>query len=174
MKKKAFSLFELILVVVLIGLVYSIVLGRINNKKEVRIDSLKNLKYTLSQNNPNHKKFELIVYGDKCQNFTLKGIEKELKLNPSIFENIKVYKVKNGNLERVDFPPYIKDDEIYDVCLRFKIFPNGSSSSYIIEKDEKYYIFNPYFLSTKVTNEKDEAINIYTQKELLDEYKSYF
>ncbi len=170
MQKKAFSLFELMLVVILIGLVYSLVLGKMPNKKRVKITTLKDLKYTLSKAKIANTTLQLIVY-DRCNKFSLKGSNKELDINPEIFQNIKIYKVKNENLDEITFAPYIKDDDIYDVCLRFYLYKNGSSSNYIIEKNEKYYIYNPYYPQTIVTTDKDKAIEIFTQKELLDEYK---
>ena len=161
MSKKAFTLFELILVVILIGLVYSLVLEKISNKKSVDMQNLKDLKQVLLKNNIN----KLIVY-DKCKK-TLPE-----KINPKLFKNIEVYTVKDESLEKVEFNPIKIKDDIYDVCLKFEINNNKSSSSFIIKQNQKYYVFHPYFQETKVFNSEDEAISNFINKKEKDEFKN--
>ena len=160
MSKKAFTLFELILVVVIIGLVYSLILGKINNKKKINITHIENLKSLLIQKNQN----SLIIY-NKCS-------YSNLDIDINLFKNIEVYTVKNESLEKLSFPPVKIKDEIYDVCLNYKIYPNKSSSSYIIKKENKYIVFHPYFQNTSVFNNEDEAINNFINKKEKDEYEN--
>ena len=159
--KKAFTLFELILVVIIIGLVYSLVLGKISNKKNIEVQSLKDLKNILIKNNIK----ELIVY-DKCKK------TKPNSITPEIFNNIKVYTVRNENIEKIEFNPIKIKDDIFDVCLKFEINDNKSSSSYIIKQNEKYYVFHPYFQKTKVFDSEDEAISDFINKKEKDEFKN--
>lgn len=161
MQKKAFTLFELILVVIIIGLVYSLVLGKITNKKNIKVQNLKDLKSILIKNNIK----QFIVYG-KCDK------TKPNKINPDLFKDIKVYTVKNETLEKVEFNPIQIKDEIYDVCLKFNINQNKSSSSYIIKQNEKYFVFHPYFQKTKVFTQEDEAISNFINKKEKDEYQN--
>jgi len=163
--KKAFSLFELILVVILIGLVYSLVLGKINNKNNLKVHKLKNLKSILLSYP--QKKIELIVY-DKCKRVSINGIEKDFDTN--IFKDIEVYDVEDERLIQINFDPYIQKEKVYDVCLRFNIYKNKSSSSYIIKKNNKYILFYPYFKNSEVYLTEDEAIEAFTNKKLLDIY----
>ena len=161
LQKKAFTLFELILVVIIIGLVYSLVLGKITNKKNIEVQNLKDLKKILIKNNIN----KLLVY-DKCKK------TKPYNINPELFKDIQVYTVINDNIEKVEFNPIKIKEEIYDVCLKFDINKNQSSSSYIIKQNDKYFVFHPYFQETKVFDNEDEAINNFVNKKEKDEYKN--
>ena len=153
MKKKAFSLFELILVIILIGIVYSLVLGKITSRKNIHINNIKDLKATLL-----HRGLKKLIVYDKCT----KTIPNTI--NPNIFKNIEVYNLINNNIEKIEFNPIKIKDNIYDVCLKFEIFNNRSSSSFIIKKDKNYYVFHPYFRQTKVFDNIEDATDDLTNK----------
>jgi type II secretory pathway pseudopilin PulG len=164
--KKAFSLFELILVIILIGIVYSLVLGKLDKKQNLTINKIENLKDILSSNS---QSIELIVF-DKCSRVIINNKEKDF--DKTLFKDIEVYTVENDTLKRVEFAPISINDKIYDVCLKFKIFKNGSSSSFIIKKDEKYIVFFPYFKNSEVFTNESDAIEAYQHIKLLEEYNS--
>lgn len=160
MKKKAFSLFELILVVILIGLVYSLVLDKINIKKNIHIKELKSLKKLLPLDT------KLIVY-DRCQ-------KQNIKID-NIFKNIKVYTVENDSLKEVEFAPYQdKNGNIYDVCLRFQKFQNGSITPYIIKQNDNYVVFYPYFKEPEKFSDAQSAIDAFLETKLLKEFKDEY
>jgi len=162
--KKAFSLFELILVIILIGLIYSIVLDKISNKNSLHINKIENIKGILKAKTT--EKISLIVF-DKCKRVLINGKEKEF--DSKIFQNIEVYRIKNETLEKVEFDPIFIKDKIYDVCFKFNIYKNGSSSSYIIKKENKFIILYPYFRDSKVVSDEDEAVKELTNQDLMDE-----
>jgi hypothetical protein len=163
--KKAFSLFELILVIILIGLVYSLVLGKLDKKQHLTIKKLENLKEILSKNSSNS--LEMIVF-DKCSRVLINGKEKDF--NSNLFQDIEVFTVENESLKKIDFSPITINEKVYDVCLKFNIFKNNSSSSYIVKKKDKYIVFYPYFKNSEVFTNESDAIDAYTNKELLEEY----
>ncbi len=163
MNKKAFSLFELVLVVVIIGFVYSLVLGKINSKKNIHIQRLENLRQLLPKGS------ELIVF-DRCSKVVLKNSSKNI--NSNIFHDIQVFTVENDNLKEIDFSPFKDKENLYDVCLRFKIFDNGSCSSYIIKQNDNYIVFHPYFKKTEIYHDKDKAISAFLESDVLEEYKN--
>ncbi len=170
MNKKAFTLFELMVVVMIIGIVYSLVLGNFNTKNRVSISSIENIKKALMPHWKKGHKVDLIVY-DKCSKSILainnEPMEDlELNLNNKIFKNIKVYKNDLYNDKRsIAFPSIKIENKIYKSCFRFSIFPNGSSSSYIVKSENKFYLFFPIFVNTLITNDLDSAMEIYTNEE---------
>jgi len=157
--KKAFSLFELLLVVILISLVYSLVLDKMNGKKKVNTTSLMNLKSSMLEKNQN-----LLIIYDKCS-------KSNLDIDLNLFKDIKVYSLKGEVLEKKEFAPIKIKDKIYNVCFKYEIFPNKSSSSFIAKKDEKYFVFHPYFQKIKKFDNENDAINDFINKEEKDEFK---
>ena len=157
--KRAFSLFELLLVVIIISLVYSLVLNKINNKKRVNTTNLTNLKSSMLKKNQ-----KLLIVYDKCS-------KSNLDIDLTLFKGIKVYSLKGEVLEKKEFPPIKIKDEIYDVCFKYEIFPNKSSSSFIVKKDDTYFVFHPYFQKIKKFDNEDDAINDFINKKEKDEFK---
>jgi len=168
--KRGFSLFELMLVVILIGLIYSLVLGKINKKKVININKLENLKSVLSSSK-NSEKIQLIVY-DNCKKIHLLGLDKKLNIDISLFKDLTTYKLDtSNNLKKVEFTPILVDKKIYDVCFNFTIYENESSSNYIVKQNNKFIVFNSYFKDSYITDNEDDAIVNFTNKEVLERFK---
>ena len=170
MTKRGFSLFELMLVVILIGLIYSLVLGKVNKKKTVIINKIENLKSILTSSSSNEK-IELNIY-DNCKKIHLKGLDKKININIELFKDISIYKVdSSNNLQKIEYSPIFVKDKVYDVCFNFTIFPNKSSSSYIVKQDNRYIVFHSYYEDTYVTTSEDEAIASLTNQKDLERFK---
>lgn len=170
MSRRGFSLFELMLVVILIGLVYSLVLGKVNKKKIVKINKLENLRTILSSSN-NNQHIELNIY-DNCKKITVLGLDKKIDIDTSIFKDIIVYKVDtSNNLKKIEFTPILVDKKVYEVCFNFTIYKNKSSSSYIVKQDNRYIVFHSYFKDSYTTPNEDEAIEYLTNQKELKEFK---
>jgi prepilin-type N-terminal cleavage/methylation domain-containing protein len=168
--KKAFTLFELMVVVMIIGIVYSLVLGTFNPKNSIKIANLKNIKQGLLPHWKKGHKVEFYVY-DKCSKSIvyINGEPKE-NIKPdiqnSLFDKIKVYKKdRYGDKTELEFTPVKLENKIYKSCFKYTIFPNGSSSSYIIYSNKKYYILYPYFKDTQISTSIDDAFELYQQKQ---------
>jgi prepilin-type N-terminal cleavage/methylation domain-containing protein len=169
-KKSAFTLFEMIIVVALIGIIYTVVLQNFNTKKNVQILKIQNLKESLLPLYKKGNRIDLYIY-DRCKKATL-FINNEVresykpKINIREFEDLKTYKLDNmGELQELEFTPILLEEKLQEVCFKFSIFKNGSSSSYIVKKDKKYYIFYPYFQDVNTSLDEDEAIDLLTHKE---------
>ena len=117
----------------------------------------------------------LIVY-DKCSKILLysnnqnANCKNDIDLN--LFKNIKVYSLKDEVLEKKEFPPIKIKDEIYNVCFKYEIFPNKSSSSFIAKQNDTYFVFHPYFQKIKSFDNEDDAINDFINKKEKDEFKN--
>ncbi len=170
MKRSAFTLFELIIVVALIGIIYAVVLTNFNTKKDVKIIKLQNLKNSLMPIWSKGKRVDLIIYNNCKEAILLLNKEPQNSYKPTIklseFKGLKAYKIDEfGDLKEIEFLPILIDEKLYQPCFKFTIYKNGSSSSYILEKDEHYYIFYPYFGDVNQSDDKDEAIEMLTHKQ---------
>ena len=170
MNRKAFTLFELMVVVMIIGVVYSLVLGSFDPKKSIKLPSLQYIKDSLLPYWIKGTKVELVIY-DRCHEATLlinDEVQDEIEtdINADIFKDIKVYKndIHNG-VRDILFAPVLIENRLHKVCFRFTLFPNGSSSSYVVKSGKKYYAYFPYFEETYTTTTLDDAFDVYQKKE---------
>ncbi len=168
MNKKAFTLFELMIVVIIIGVVYSLVLGTFDPKKSVNITKFEDLKSALVPQWTKGAKVDLYLY-DRCRKsaiFINDEIKEDIKfeLDIKIFKDIKVYKSDRlGDKRKIQFAPALINDKVHKVCFKYTIFPNGSSSSFIAKSGKKYYTFFPYFEQTYISSRIDDALEHYTK-----------
>ena len=170
LNRKAFTLFELMVVVMIIGVVYALVLGSFDPKKSVKITTLQYIKDTISPYWTKGTKVEMVIY-DRCQESALiinNEIQEDVEanINPDIFKDIKVFKNDRHNGKReIKFSPILIDNRIHKVCFRFTLFPNGSSSSYVVQSGKKFYVYFPYFEETYITTTLDDAFEVYQKRE---------
>lgn len=170
LNRKAFTLFELMVVVMIIGVVYSLVLGSFDPKKSIKIVTLQYIKDALSPYWTKGVKVELVVY-DRCRESALlinNEIQEEIEtnINADMFKGIKVYKNDRHNGEReITFAPILVENRLHKVCFRFTLFPNGSNSSYVAKSGKRYYTYFPYFEETYVTTKLDDALEVAQKKE---------
>ena len=169
MNRKAFTLFELMIVVILVGTVYALVLTNFNTKKKVRIAKIENIKRSLFPFWSKGKQVDLYLF-DNCKKSALfindtYQEEFSLDIKKKEFENIEVYKTDyRGESKKVEYPPIMIEKKLHKVCFKYTIFNNGSSSSYIIKKDKRYYIYYPYFQDVNISDNLSEAMDLYTHK----------
>jgi len=169
--RNAFTLFELMIVVLIIGIVYALVLGHFDPKQRIKVFSLSSLRDTLSQIHHEGQRIDLVVYG-KCKKtayFINNELQEKMKVDISdtIFQDLKVYKSDPFGHEReISFTPVIINDRLEPVCFKYTIYPNGSGSNYIVFKksEEKYYIFPPYFEDVNSTDSLEEALALFTHE----------
>jgi prepilin-type N-terminal cleavage/methylation domain-containing protein len=154
--KKAFSLIELLIVILIIGIIYTLSIGnfkKIKDAGEVKL-SLKNLKEYLQ--NIEHQHSVEILCVDECascdifvdtEKFTSKSIENFLD------KSVKVY--------RYDFNLGMVEKEFKNgVCFSFDVDKKGVSSQYIVEYDSKVYDYTTYLDDTKVYNSLQEVSEV--------------
>jgi prepilin-type N-terminal cleavage/methylation domain-containing protein len=171
LNRKAFTLFELMVVVMIIGVVYSLVLGSFNPKNSLTITNIQNLKNALSKYWTKNNQVDFYVY-DRCSKsilFINGEPKKDIKLdiNNKLFKNIKAYKLdRYGSKQLLEFSSVRLEKKIYKSCFKYSIFANGSSSSYVIKNNNKFYTLYPYFEDTKVSKNFDDAFELYKQTEL--------
>ncbi len=127
MSKLAFSLIELILVVILIGLIsfLTIRLPSFSSSKNISIENLREVLY------PNG---EFYLFSDGSEMIKDKNITLNLK-----FELPEVY-IYNGNFfEKKEFG-FLKNKKI---IFKYSV-KNGIGDSFILKNGENYYVFKPF------------------------------
>jgi prepilin-type N-terminal cleavage/methylation domain-containing protein len=142
MQKRAFSLIELMIVIVIIGVVYSLALSRIKApKKEVVAPSLVTLKSYLRSFSKDHNRVELLCK-DSCDACSLFVDGKKIKDVKSFFDATVTF-------YRYDF--FLGDVALErQSCFDFSIDKEGVSDQVIIVYKDKAYDYTPYFDDVKV------------------------
>ncbi len=151
-------------VVILIGIVYALVISDLNPKNRLQIPKLETLKESLLPYWRQGSRLDLYLYDD-CKKLLLR-IDGEvpeklkIKLDPKLFEGVEVYRIDPFyDPKEVHFPPLFYEKGIHDVCFAFTIYPNESSSSFIVKQGGKIYLFYPYLHPVEVLTSMEEAID---------------
>lgn len=170
MRRSAFTLFEIMIVVLIIGVIYSLVLGTFDPKKSIKVITLEHIKSALSPHWKKGKRVDFYIY-DRCQKSALlvdDELQEEINIDISldIFKDVKVYKndIHSGERE-IEFSPVLIDEKLHKVCFRYTIFPNSSSSSYVVKSGKKYYAFFPYFKESYITSKLSDALQMQRSEE---------
>ncbi len=155
--KKAFTLFELLIVILLMGLIVLFVFSTPTIPKERQeAVTFKTLPKFLRKNLKGNG--ELVCINNCSSCFYLNGSSK-----PQSFSLPLQLKVKNVYiLDRSDNPAKIEYGRFKDkkVCLRLKHYKNGSISQEILELDGDKFLFIPAFFGDgKVFESLTEAQN---------------
>ena len=167
--KRAFTLFELMVVVMIIGIVYAVVLGRFNPKEHIKIVQLDSLRDILTERHQEGQRLDLILY-DGCKKAALfvNNIYQEkmdINLKPRLFEGVQTFKSDPyGHARKIEFIPVVIDDKLQPVCFQYTVYPNGSASNYIVVQKQHYYVFPPYFEDVNVTESMEEALALFTHE----------
>lgn len=169
MHKKAFTLIELMLVVVIIGVIYGLVIGSMKkiNKTEEHLDfsTLPAYLETLHQQND-----VAFVCVDNCRKCSLYIDDEPVKKMTPFMKDLKglrfwSYNANTGTRELRFTSIFDEDDREYDVCFRYEIFKDGSSTEMVVETRKDVYDYRG--LSHKVDHYSSlQELEEQRQKEL--------
>jgi prepilin-type N-terminal cleavage/methylation domain-containing protein len=158
MQKRAFSLIELMIVIVIIGVVYSLALSRIKTPTQKSQPlSFLTLKSYLLGFSKDHKSVELLCE-KSCDKCVILSDGKELAEVKSFFD-------KSVEFYRYDF--FLGDVALNrESCFDFSIDGDGVSDQVIIVYKDKVYDYTPYFTDVveydsleKLKDAKEERIS---------------
>jgi prepilin-type N-terminal cleavage/methylation domain-containing protein len=153
--KPAFSLLELMIVIIIISLVYALTFASMRkSQKEPRSLRAENLKSTLFEQGLSHTEGEFFCL-DKCtQCFLYQNGETTEYSGKLALGDLEVYRMeKNNRLEKVEYGRY-RD---HPVCLRFKFHHNGSSTQMVLQNKSGIYYLPALFGETAKTDSLEEA-----------------
>ncbi len=144
MNKKAFTLLEILIVIILVSIIYSITLSNFNLKqKKLDTVTLSNLKQLLSSFEYNEK-INIKCINNKnieCLLFIDEKLQEEKITN--LFKSCPdVYKYSK-NQDRLEFDDFeFEDLSVVQVCFEFDLYKNGKSSQMIVDTGKNTYIFD--------------------------------
>ncbi|MCK5293960.1 MAG: prepilin-type N-terminal cleavage/methylation domain-containing protein [Arcobacteraceae bacterium] len=142
--KQAFTLIEIIIVVIIIGIVYYFSLSNLNVNSLVKRDNVvlinikqKLLKYDFNDN----VTLKCIKDGKLCYIF-VDGVQEEKSIENLFKQKPTVY-TYDKNLDLIEFEDLeFERLESYEVCFEYSINKYQKSKDMVVEVDDKVYIFN--------------------------------
>ena len=143
MQKRAFTLLELLLVVVIIGVIYGLVINsmqKVNDKESaLGFESLPSFMKSFHQRNR-----VALICTDNCKACGLYVDGEKVKEVDPFMEEERVlrfwsFNANTGTQELRFTPIFDEDDREFDVCFKYEIFEDGSSSEMIIETEKQSY-----------------------------------
>jgi len=156
--RKAFSLLELLIVIMIISISYMLVFSSMQKAStEPKALTPLNLRLSLLDNNiTGDREFLCINNSAKC--FIYQSNNMIPYAHKISLKDIEVYKVNSeDNTYKVDYGRF-KDEKI---SFRFKIYANGSSSQMIIKKGNKFFYLPTFFGKPQIVSSLDEAKDLW-------------
>jgi hypothetical protein len=157
--KSSFTLFELLVVILLISILYAIFVERLPSKERlVKSQGLQELP-SLLEGYPFEDKVELICT-DNCRRcFIYVDGNRTKEIDSPFTQEVRVYDYDiHGLLSQLHFPPIFDEENLpQEVCLRYSLYANGSRSSYILQHGPTFYIFFPYLRSPRKSDSLQRA-----------------
>ena len=148
-RHKAFTLMEIMVVIILIGIIYALMLAYMKPKKENVSLGITSPLRALLLPYWNHTHLFMICE-HKCEKCTIYDDNNSIIAKNILFplKNIDIKDVYsfngNGRLENEVFLRALSSDE--KICLRYDLYPNKSSSELFIENENgSVFYFPPYF-----------------------------
>jgi len=156
-KHSAFSLLELIVVVLLVSLIGFLVFSSaIKQQKKKEVLDPTTLPATFRKTFQGQGDVELFCI-NKCTECYVAQGKKITAYDGGIQfgKNVEIYQMDADNhLVQRDELGRIKDKKI---CLRYHLYPNGSTTQMVISNDQGIYFLPSYFGEAKKVKEMDDA-----------------
>ena len=162
---KAFSLIELLIVIVIIGVVYTMAIGNFEQIKDKKIKiTLKNLKEYL-QDIPHEKEVKFLCL-DGCTNCNIFVDNKKIKELENVFDNfldssveIYRYEFSLGAIEKNQHRYFNEQDTQESICFEYSVNKKGVGEDMLVKYKDFVYDFSSYFTSVKIYNSIQDAID---------------
>lgn len=160
MLKKAFSLIELLIVIVIIGVVYTLAVQGIQkmNEKESSL-SISTLKEYLTDRE--YEKSVRLLCLDDCSicDIFVDG-KKSQKIEEFLDSEVRFYRYEllYGFIEKEKGTFFNENDVEEDVCFSYTINKEGIGDQVLIEYKESFYDLSPYFSQTLEYSSLEDAL----------------
>jgi len=149
--KKGFTLFELLLVIVLIAVLYGVFINKLTAKPKGGVAGVPTLETIGAYLQPVAEAADgdvSLVCLDECRECSVYADGKKTEgAAVTLFEALPaVYRRDGlGQFQEVKFLP-VKDSDgvLQNVCFRYTLYRNGSRSSYIVGYNDVYYLYDAY------------------------------
>lgn len=174
MQKKAFTLIELIIVVIIMGVVYNLAIVNFNKVNDASEKlTLLTLKEYLAKL-PHEKSSELICLDDcsTCKVVVDGNVTDEIE--DFLDESVKVYRYDDAyGAVLKELRVYFNSEDVeQSVCFDYKVFSNGVGDQIFVEYKEKYYDFTRYFEKTAQYDSMEDLIE--ARENMISDVKNDF
>ena len=150
------------IVVVIVGLIYSLAIGGLRNFKDKKqsislLDLPQKLKNIAPKSNVRYvcidrcKKCMVLVDGQIASDEFAKLVDDDIR--------VYAHDSYSGSREYVFTPYFTKNENEEDVCFSFEVYKDGSFSKMILEYKDKFYDYYSPLSEVKVYDELQEAID---------------
>jgi len=167
--KRAFSLIELLIVIMIIGVVYTLAIGNFKKLSEehskLTLENLKEYLYSIK-----HSKSVKLLCLDDCSECDLYvDGNKSRTVEGFLDKSVKVYRYEfsYGAVEMEKEVYFNIDDVEEDVCFSYEVDKRGVGDQMLVEFKTKVYDYSSYFTKTAVYNSVEDAVN--AREELIRE-----
>ena len=154
--KRAFTLFELLIAMILVSLLYYFAISSFE-KKSFNLNSgvsLKNLKYSLLHNYDFEDSISIQCIEDdlSCFLFIDGALQKKTKLD-SLFKDKPTIYNYSPSLETIEFKDLeLEELESYHIVFKYRCIKSGKCSEYIVQTSKKVFLFNDIYTYPKELN----------------------
>ena len=167
--KKAFSLIELMIVIVIIGVIYTLAVSKLQNVGTQKlVPTFSNLKeYLFTYVKKDTKEVRLLCLDDcKSCNLYVDSVKQEKEIEPFFDDSVEVYRYDfvQGVVEMQESTFFNQEGRQENVCFSFSMNKDLVSDQVIVVYEEKAYDYTNYFTPTKVYDHLEELLEA---KELL-------
>ncbi|WP_297442909.1 type II secretion system protein [Sulfurimonas sp.] len=159
MAKNAFTLIELLIVIVIMGVIYTLAISNFSQLSQdthsLRLDNLK--EYLLAQK-PQHEA-KLICLDDCSSCDVYVDGNKTQSIDGLLDESVKVYRYEQsyGYVQKKEEVFFNKDGIEENVCFLYGVDKSGVGEQVLIEFKNRYYDMSNYFEPLKVYKSVQEA-----------------
>lgn len=158
--KKAFSLIELIIVIVIIGVVYTLVISKLQNYGEQKASpTLSNLKEYLLSHLEDVSSSARLVCLNECLECDIYVDDVKTKSIKSFFDTSiekYTYDMKNGIVLSKEDVFFNKENVQESVCFSFKVRKDLTAEQSIVLYKDRAYDYSTYFENTLVYDSIEE------------------
>jgi len=160
--KSSFTLFELLVVILIISIIYGIFIEKIGSKEhQIKKSDLGSIQRLFEGIDFNESASIVCIH--KCKTcFLYVDGKKVSKISSWFQEEPKVYDFDiHGILSPVSFLPIFEEHNPQDVCFEYTLYPNKSHSSYIVEYQKRFYVFSAYMKPVQIVGSISQAQELY-------------
>jgi len=160
--KKAFSLIELMIVIVIIGVVYTLAITKLQTVGETKEEpTLANLKeYLLSYMKEDVKNVKLLCLDDCSECDIYADDSKVATLKNFLDSSVMTYRYDflQGAQETQEAVYFNKEDVQESVCFSLNVNRNRVADQVLVAFKDKVYDYTPYFEKTGVYDSLEDVV----------------
>lgn len=168
MRINAFTLIELIVVILLLGIMFSLALTSFKHKKKSEIPSIKELPLYLKKSDIKTDGV-FLIYGKNCNKEKLLSNENisQNDINTPFDKSFKIYKMNNfGAIKELNYDDMIVDGIEQHICFKLHLKKGKFVDKVIVKTASKYLLFMPFFQAIKSFDSLFDAQKAYLQSYL--------